>query len=54
MTLRDQNGSQYVQREVQFRAKPDASLFDMIEEAVSVEHLRAGILIAGLGAGLIS
>ena len=45
-----QIGSQHVQRVVQFRAQPDASLLDAIEEAVLAEQIRAGVIISGLGA----
>jgi predicted DNA-binding protein with PD1-like motif len=50
MTSISQIGSQPVQRVVQFRAKPDASLLAAIEEAVRSEDIRAGVIVSGLGA----
>lgn len=50
MTLLAQIGSLKVQRLVQFRAKPEASLLAAIEEAVRAEDIRAGVIVSGLGA----
>ena len=50
MTSISQIGSQPVQRVVQFRAKPAASLLSAIEEAVQSEDIHAGVIVSGLGA----
>lgn len=43
-------GSQNIERVVQFRVKPGADLLAAIEEAVKNQHIRAGVIISGLGA----
>jgi len=43
-------GSQQVRRLVQFRVNPGASLLAAIEAAVASEHVRAGVIVSGLGA----
>ncbi len=50
MTALAQIGSQAVQRMVQFRARPGASLLTAIEEAVQTEKIEAGVIVSGLGA----
>jgi predicted DNA-binding protein with PD1-like motif len=50
MTHLSQIGSRSVQRLVQFRARPEASLLAAIEEAARAEDIRTGVIVSGLGA----
>ena len=50
MNLLESIGSQNIERLVQFRAKPDADLLTAIKEALTLEEIRAGVIVSGLGA----
>jgi predicted DNA-binding protein with PD1-like motif len=50
MNLLASIGSQQIRRIVQFRANPGASLLAAIEAAVASEHVRAAVIVSGLGA----